>query len=60
MTELASFANYLTKEKSLDQSEARKKADECRTEMAALKAEMNAVKDRLTDVYGNVVRDVIA
>src|SRR5262249_25008698 len=44
VTELNAFANYLTKEKSIDQNAARKKAAECRAEIARLKADMTSVK----------------
>ncbi len=56
VTELASFANYLTKEKWIDQNEARKKAEECRAEIASLKAEMNAVKERYPELAETVAR----
>lgn len=57
VAELASLANYLTKEKSLDRTEARKKAEECRAEMASLKAEMNAVKERYPELAANRGQD---
>jgi Protein of unknown function (DUF1549)/Protein of unknown function (DUF1553)/Planctomycete cytochrome C len=56
VTELASFANYLTKEKSLDRKEAFKKAEECRAEIASLKAEMNTVKERYPELVETVAR----
>jgi Protein of unknown function (DUF1553)/Protein of unknown function (DUF1549)/Planctomycete cytochrome C len=56
VTELASFANYLTKEKSLDRKEALKKAEECRAEIASLKAEMNSVKERYPELAESVGR----
>jgi cytochrome c553 len=56
VTELAAFANYLTKEKSIDQNEARKKAAECRAEIARLKADMSAVKERYPELAETVMK----
>src|SRR5581483_9301353 len=42
--ELASFANYLSKAKGPEREASLKKAEECRSEMASLKAQMAAVK----------------
>ena len=54
--ELTAFANYLTKEKSLDQNEARKKAEECRVEISSLKADMDKLKDRFPELAEAVLK----
>jgi cytochrome c553 len=56
VSELNAFANYLTKEKSLDQNEARKKAAECRAEIAKLKADMTSVKERYPELAETVLK----
>ncbi|MCI0336673.1 MAG: PSD1 and planctomycete cytochrome C domain-containing protein [Acidobacteria bacterium] len=56
VTELASFANYLSKEKGLDQKESLKKIEECRAEMASLKAEMNSLKERYPELAEAVAK----
>jgi cytochrome c553 len=54
--ELDSFANYLTKEKSIDQNEAKKKAAECRAEIASIKAEMGSLKERYPELAETVMK----
>jgi Protein of unknown function (DUF1553)/Protein of unknown function (DUF1549)/Planctomycete cytochrome C len=56
VTELTSFANYLTKEKSLDRKESLKRAEECRAEIASLKAEINSAKERYPELAESVDR----
>ncbi len=50
VAELTSFANYLTKEKSRNPKESLQKVEECRTEIASLKAEMGFAKERYPEL----------
>jgi Protein of unknown function (DUF1553)/Protein of unknown function (DUF1549)/Planctomycete cytochrome C len=57
VTELTSFANYLTKEKSQNRKEALQKVEECRTEIASLKTGMSFAKElypELVDIIDRI------
>ncbi len=56
VTELNGLLGFLTGEKTLDQSVAKPKADECRAEMAALKAEMKALQEQYPELAESVIR----
>jgi hypothetical protein len=56
VTELNGFANFLKNEKTLDQAIAKPKAEACRAEIAALKAEIKALQDRHPELAEAVLK----
>ncbi len=56
VTELNGLLGFLTEEKTLDQSIAKPKAEACRAEMAALKAEMKTLQEQYPELAEAVTR----
>jgi Protein of unknown function (DUF1553)/Protein of unknown function (DUF1549)/Planctomycete cytochrome C len=56
VTELNGLLGFLTEEKTLDQSIAKPKAEACRAEMAALKAEMKTLQAQYPELAESVIR----
>ncbi|MDX2032151.1 MAG: PSD1 and planctomycete cytochrome C domain-containing protein [Blastocatellia bacterium] len=60
VTELNSFAGFLSKEKTLDPKIAAEKEKECRAEIASLKAEMTALRERYPALADAVLKIGVA
>jgi len=56
VTELNGLLGFLTEEKTLDQSIAKPKAEECRAEIAKLKEEMKALQEQYPELAESVIR----
>jgi hypothetical protein len=56
VSELDGLVNYLSKEKTLDPVVASKKAEECRAEIATLKATLGPLKERYPELAENVLK----
>ncbi len=56
VTELNGLLGFLTEEKTLDQSIAKPKAEDCRAEMNALKEEMKALQEQYPELVESVTR----
>lgn len=56
VSELDAFVRYLGNEKSLDQAQARKKADECKAEIEAIKADLGPLKAHYPELADNVLK----
>ena len=56
VSELNGLLGFLTEEKTLDQSIAKPKAEECRVEMAKLKEEMKGMQEQYPELAESVIR----
>ncbi len=56
VTELNGLLGFLTEEKTLDQSIAKPKAEDCRAEIAKLKDEMKALQEQYPELAESVIR----
>ncbi len=56
VTELNGLLGFLTEEKTLDQTIAKPKAEACRAEMTALKAEMKTLQEQYPELAESVIR----
>ncbi len=56
VSELNGLLGFLTEEKTLDQTIAKPKAEECRVEMAKIKAEMQTLQESYPELAGSVIK----
>ncbi len=56
VSELNGLLGFLTEEKTLDQTIAKPKAEECRVEMSKIKAEMEPLQESYPELAGSVIK----